>query len=43
MPFSQLLAQGGKHIVASCTVNGQMFSPVDVLVSTVRAILATLN
>ena len=41
--LNQLLAQGGKHIVASCTVNGQTFSPVDVLISNVRAILATLN
>jgi hypothetical protein len=41
--LNQLLAQSGKHINASCTVDGQTFNPSDVLITDVRAILATLR
>ncbi len=41
--LNQLLAQSGKHIGSTCTVNGQTFNPSDVLITDVRAILATLR
>lgn len=41
--LNQLQAQSGKHISLSCTVDGQTFNPVDVLINDVRAILATLG
>lgn len=40
--LNQLQAQSGKHISFTCTVDGQTFNPVDVLITDVRAILATL-
>jgi hypothetical protein len=40
--LNQLQAQSGKHISLSCTVDGQTFNPVDVLINDVLAILATL-
>jgi beta-propeller repeat-containing protein len=41
--LNQLLAQSGKHIFASCTIDGQTFNPAEVLINDVRAILATLQ
>lgn len=41
--LNQLQAQSGKHISFTCTVDGQTFNPVDVLITDVRAILATLG
>ena len=41
--LNQLLAQSGKHIGSTCTVDGQTFNPSDVLITDVRAILATLR
>ena len=41
--LNDLQAQGGKHITTSCTVDGQTFNPVDVLIADVQAILATLQ
>ena len=41
--LNQLLAQSGKHIFSSCTIDGQTFNPAEVLINDVRAILATLQ
>jgi len=41
--LNQLEAQSGKHIALSCTVDGQTFNPADVLITDVRAILASLG
>ena len=41
--LNQLLAQSGKHIFSSCTIDGQTFNPAQVLINDVRAILATLQ
>jgi hypothetical protein len=41
--LNQLQAQSGKHIGTSCTIDGQTFNPVDVLIADVTAILATLH
>lgn len=41
--LNQLQAQSDKHISSTCTVNGQTFNPIDVLIADVRAILADLK
>jgi hypothetical protein len=41
--LNQLLAQSGKHIGSTCTIDGQTFNPSEVLINDVRAILATLS
>ena len=41
--LNQLQAQKGKHIVASCTDNGQTFDPAAVLIAQVQALLQSLG
>jgi hypothetical protein len=40
--LNQLGSQAGKHIHTSCTYNGVSFNPDAVLVTDVRALLASL-